>query len=225
MSRPSLLDGQAAHQHCDTQSSDTRKDSEARELTPEVTTPVCEQKRKLNDLYVKIGRLWEENDALKENITALKEQELCDECKAKDTMIAQLEEQLYSTAVRPKNDPDPDGDAAQSGLRIAFFKAEEQLRTSNLEHAAEIARIKEEHKIIASRLHEELCAARTTAKEEQTERVHTQRQLSDTKRQLLDSEKQYQIFYDAIPKPGGSLNGAEIAPIEQAEENVALHPD
>ena len=102
MSRPSLLDGQAAHQHCHTQSSDTRKDSEAREFTPEVTTPVCEQKRKLNDLYVKIGRLWEENDALKENITALKEQELCDECKAKDTKIAQLEEQLYSTGEYPK---------------------------------------------------------------------------------------------------------------------------
>ncbi|KAI4624707.1 hypothetical protein J4E83_004383 [Alternaria metachromatica] len=60
---------------------------------------VGEQKTKLNDLYVKIGRLWEKNDALKENITALKDQEdkneeLCETCKAKETEIAELQEQL-----------------------------------------------------------------------------------------------------------------------------------
>jgi len=67
--------------------------------------------------------------------------------------------ELLATDVRPKTDPDVD--AAQAGLRIACFKAEEELRSRNLEHAAEIAKIQEEHGVIASRLHEEVRAART----------------------------------------------------------------
>ncbi|KAI4606381.1 hypothetical protein J4E80_010133 [Alternaria sp. BMP 0032] len=274
------------------QSSDTRDDFEARELTQEVTTTVTasktrldddttvvsaysqsvidpvskvnesesrlrrerdaalctvgEQKRKLNNLYTKIGQLWEENDALKDNTTTLKDQEksteeLCGACRVKDTEIAQLHEQLDSagelfeeskyigsraqecnlalsmktdalfiTAVEAKTDPDED--AAQAGLRIAYYKAEEELRTKDLAHAAEIAKIKEEHDILATRLHEEVRNARTTTNKEHAEKLCTQEQLSnitqelsDTKKQLFDSEEQYRILYDIIPKPGGAL--------------------
>jgi len=62
---------------------------------------VGKQKRKLNNLYTKIGQLWEENDALKENTTTSKDEgksteELCVACRVKDTEIAQLHEQLDS---------------------------------------------------------------------------------------------------------------------------------
>ena len=236
------------------QSSDTRDDFEARELTQEVTTTVTasntrldddttvvsaysqsaidpvskvnesesrlrrerdaalctvgEQKRKLNNLYTKIGQLWEENDALKETTTTSKNQEesteeLCGACRVKDAEIAQLHEQLDSagesseeskdigprtqqcklalsmktnelfiTAVEAKTDPDED--AAQAGLRIAYFKAEEELRAKDLAHAAEIARIKEEHGIVATRLHGEVRDARTTINEKHAEKLSTQ---------------------------------------------------
>jgi len=116
--------------------------------------------------------------------------------------------ELFTTAVEAKTDPDED--AAQAGLRIAYFKAEEELRTKDLAHAAEIAKIKEEHGILATRLHEEVRDARTTTNEEHAEKLCTQEQLdkiteelSDTKKQLFDSEEQYRILYDIIPKPGG----------------------
>lgn len=62
---------------------------------------VEEQKRKLTDLYTKIGQLWEENHTLKENNKTLSNQEkkmeeLCETCKAKDIKIAELQEQLDS---------------------------------------------------------------------------------------------------------------------------------
>ncbi|KAI4709354.1 hypothetical protein J4E89_006103 [Alternaria sp. Ai002NY15] len=272
------------------QSSGTRGDFEAFELTPELTTTIAasktrpdddttvvsaysqsvidpvskvnenesrlrrerdaalctvgEQKRKLNNLYTKIGQLWEENDALKENTTTSKGQEksteeLCGTCGVKDAEIAQLHEkldsagesseenkdigsrtqecnlalsmktnELFTTAVEAKTDPDED--AAQAGLRIAYFKAEEELRTKDLAHAAEIAKIKEEHGIVATRLHEEVRDARIATNEEHAEKLCTQEQLfnitqelSDTKKQLFDSEEQYRILYDIIPKPGG----------------------
>ncbi|KAI4683003.1 uncharacterized protein J4E84_006905 [Alternaria hordeiaustralica] len=203
-----------------------------------------EQKRKLTDLYTKIGQLWEENHTLKENIKSSsnkekRTEELCEPCKAKDTEIAQLQQQLdlagesseenkdigsrtqecnlalsiktndlFTTAVEAKTDPDED--AAQAGLRIAYFKAEEDLRTKDLAHAAEIVKIKEEHGIVATRLHEEVRDARTTTDKEHAEKLCTQEQLdkitqelSDTKKQLFDSEEQYRILYDMIPKPGG----------------------
>ena len=142
MSRSSFPNGQAAQQHCDTQSSSTRRDFEAHELTRDFTTTVTalksrlndnttvispgpmdlvskvdetesrlrsernttpstvgEQNQKLNNLYIKIGRLCEENDTLKENIAALKDrerkkEELCETCKVKETEIAELQEQL-----------------------------------------------------------------------------------------------------------------------------------
>ncbi|KAI4938582.1 hypothetical protein J4E85_001023 [Alternaria conjuncta] len=261
------------------QSSDTRDDIEARELTEEVATTVTafktrldddttivsaysqsvidpvskvnenesrlrrerdaalctvgEQKRKLNNLYTKIGQLWEENDALKENTTTSKDQEksteeLCGACRVKDAEIAQLHEQIDSAGESSEESKemgsrtqecnlalieaktDPDEDTAQTGLRIAYFKAEEELRTKDLAHAAEIVKIKEEHGILATRLYEEVRDARTTTNEEHAERLCTQEQLSsiakelsNTKKQLFDSEEQYQILYDIIPKPGG----------------------
>ncbi|KAI4916569.1 uncharacterized protein J4E92_009073 [Alternaria infectoria] len=215
---------------------------------------VGEQKRKLNNLYTKIGQLWEENDALKENITALKDQEksteeLCGACRLKDAEIAQLHEQLdsagelseesktigsrtqecnlalsmktnelFTTAVEAKTDPDED--AAQAGLRIAYFKAEEELRTKDLAHAAEMAKIKEEHSIVATRLHEEVRDAHTATNKEHAEKLYTQEQLSkitqklsDTKKQLFYSEEQYRILYDIIPKPGGGRMAKPPPPI------------
>ena len=124
----------------------------------------------------------------------------------------------FTTAVEAKTDPDKD--AAQAGLRIAYFKAEEELRTKDLAHAAEIAKIKEEHGIVATRLHEEVRDARTTTDTEHAEKLRTQEQLSkitqelsDTKKQLFDSEEQYRILYDMIPKPGGGRNTKPPPPI------------
>jgi len=147
MSRPSLVNEQAAQQHRDVQSSGTRSDFEALEPIPELTTTVVvsktrpdhdttvisaysqslvdlvskvnesesrlrrerdtalstvdEQKRKLNDLYIRTGQLWEENHALKEHTEASKDQrkkteKLCGTCRVKDAEIAQLHEQLNS---------------------------------------------------------------------------------------------------------------------------------
>jgi len=117
-------------------------------------------------------------------------------------------DELFTTAVEAKTDPDED--AAQAGLRIAYFKAEEELRTKDLAHAAEMAKIKEEHDILATRLHEEVRDGRTATNKEHAEKLCTQEQLSkitqelsDTKKQLFDSEEQYRILYDIIPKPGG----------------------
>ena len=126
--------------------------------------------------------------------------------------------ELFTTAVEAKTDPDED--AAQAGLRIAYFKAEEELRTKDLAHAAEIAKIKEEHGILATRLHEEVRDARTTTNKKHAEKLCTQEQLSnimqelsDTKKQLFDSEEQYRILYDMIPKPGGGRNTKPPPPI------------
>jgi len=201
-----------------------------------------EQKRKLTDLYTKIGQLWEENHTLKENIKSSsnkekKTEELCETCKAKDTEIAQLRQQLdsaggcseenkdigncmqkcelslsiktnelFAAGVRPKTDPD----AAHAGLHIAFFKSEEELRTNDLKHATEIAKIKEEHKILVTRLQDELRDAHKATKKEQAEKLCTREQLStitkelsDTKKQLFDAEEQYRALYDIIPPPRG----------------------
>jgi len=117
-------------------------------------------------------------------------------------------DELFTTAVEAKTDPNED--AAQAGIRIGYFKAEEELRTKDLAHAAEIAKIIEEHGIVATRLHEEVRDARTTTNEEHAEKLCTQEQLSkitqelsDNKKQLFDSEEQYRLLYDIIPKPGG----------------------
>ncbi|KAI4908363.1 hypothetical protein J4E90_008988 [Alternaria incomplexa] len=200
-------------------------ETESRLRSERNTTPstVGEQNQKLNNLYIKIGRLCEENDTLKENIAALKDrerkkEELCETCKVKETEIAELQEQLgpvgesseenKDIGARAKNDPDED--VALAGLRIAYFRAEEDLRIKDSEHAAEIAKIREEHETIINYLQLGLRDARTATKKEHAEKLCTQEQLSnttkelsDTKKQLFHLEKQYRILCDIIPKPGG----------------------
>ncbi|KAI4617174.1 uncharacterized protein J4E87_008414 [Alternaria ethzedia] len=220
-----------------------------------------EQKRKLTDLYTKIGQLWEENHTLKENIktSSNKEKntdELCETCEDKDAKIAQLQQQLdlagesseesredlglymqncgiqlsiktnvfFAAGVRPKTDPD----AAHAGLHIAFFKSEEELRTKDLEHATEKAKIKVEHEILVTRLQDEVRDAHKATKKERTEKLLTREQLSnitkelsDTKKQLFDSEEQYRKFYDIIPKPGGGRMTKPPLPAIPRSDHIA----
>ena len=219
-----------------------------------------EQKRKLTDLYTKIGQLWEENHTLKENIKSSSNEEkkteaLCETCEAKDTEIAQLQQQLdsasgcseenkdigncmqkfelslsiktnelFAAGVRPKTDLD----AAQAGLHIAFFRSEAELRTKDLEHTAQIVKIKEEHDIQITRLQDEVRDAHKATKKERIERLLTQKELSvaknellDTTQQLFDSEKQYQTLYDVIPQPRGGRMTKPLRPTMPRSNHIA----